>query len=777
MPSLRGRGSIAAVIAVLLIFPAFCRSDVITLDNGLVYQGLTDRDFTIVSIFDGVKRIVLRDTKIANIDEKDTTPRYEAFPIHQPLTVHAGEMPSAVLKIKAAPWDDKGRREFEYVGPRSSHPIRMTQAINGLGPKTVQIRGVDGFWKSQLATSQVGKDVVLAILGKVDQSLQSERLKVGSFLIQAEWYPEALAELDRIKADFPELKDRVDLVKKSVWELQARQELTEIEVRRKAQQPKEVLRRLREFPSEDGVPASLLVEVREQLRRDEMQAEADRALANQVREAAEALTKEQRAEVQSRLVEMLQALAEAPDAVRQRFAAFQTASGDARPEARFALALSAWIVGQEHATESLETALALSRARDAVASYLRSPEKEDRVKALDNLRVLEIPDATTSTSGTIDLETLTSIARLMPPPLRDSLEETPQQRRRLRVRDDTNPDPTEYTVLLPPEYNPWRRYPVVIALHAGDGPERATVWWAEEAARRGYILVAPEYNVRDSRGDLIRDYRGTPSEHAAVELALRDARRRFSIDSNRVYLGGQLLGGNMAWDFGLSHPDLFAGVAVVNGYPSIYNWATKDNAEYVPMYVVMGELAPAEPEVIFPFGRSLISKNYDMTYVEYYRRGLENLPEEASNIFDWMDRHVRNPTPKEFETSAARTCDDRFFGVVIREYDPRRMTSPEAANPTGKNAHPSALAKNLHPATISMKSKGLANILDLDVSGVRHIDVWISPEQIDFSKRFEVRINGRAYFKDTAKPDMEAFLEDLRIRGDRQQVYWMRVSV
>jgi hypothetical protein len=38
----------------------------------------------------------------------------------------------------------------------------------------------------------------------------------------------------------------------------------------------------------------------------------------------------------------------------------------------------------------------------------------------------------------------------------------------------------------------------------------------------------------------------------------------------------------------------------------------------------------------------------------------------------------------------------------------------------------------------------------------------------------EIRINGRSAFKGEAKPTLEDFLEDLRIRGDREQVYWLK---
>ena len=53
-----------------------------------------------------------------------------------------------------------------------------------------------------------------------------------------------------------------------------------------------------------------------------------------------------------------------------------------------------------------------------------------------------------------------------------------------------------------------------------------------------------------------------PSESLSVfgECYLRDAMRRFSIDSDRVFLSGHSIGGDAAWDIGLAHPDLWAGV-------------------------------------------------------------------------------------------------------------------------------------------------------------------------------------------------------------------------
>ena len=48
----------------------------------------------------------------------------------------------------------------------------------------------------------------------------------------------------------------------------------------------------------------------------------------------------------------------------------------------------------------------------------------------------------------------------------------------------------------------------------------------------------------------------------------------------------------------------------------------------------------------------------------------------------------------------------------------------------------------------------------------------LSPQLVNFDNRLRVMVNDRQKFNDFVKPDMAALLEDLRRRGDRQQLYW-----
>src|SRR5205823_6769723 len=111
-----------------------------------------------------------------------------------------------------------------------------------------------------------------------------------------------------------------------------------------------------------------------------------------------------------------------------------------------------------------------------------------------------------------------------------------------------------YWVQLPPEYQQGRSYPVLIVLHqVGEGPKPMMQRCGYHAALHGYILVAPAWG-----GETGSRYSYSPEEHGAVLHVFGDVRRRFAVNSDRVFLLGAGEGGSMAFDVGLSHPDLFA---------------------------------------------------------------------------------------------------------------------------------------------------------------------------------------------------------------------------
>ena len=226
----------------------------------------------------------------------------------------------------------------------------------------------------------------------------------------------------------------------------------------------------------------------------------------------------------------------------------------------------------------------------------------------------------------------------------------------------------------------------------------------------------------------------------------------------------------MAWDFGLAHPDLFAGVSVLAGLPGKYAWPYRPNLAGVPFYIVEGNLTPGENELVFEqWAKPQIQKNLDVLYNRYFNRGMEPFPEEIPTLFEWMSGRSRNPAPKQFEMVTAREGDDRFYGIVVKEFAQGRTVRPEGADPMGRN---------IKPADIKVRANNVLNKLTVDAAGLTVFDVWLSPLSLDLEKKVEVQVNGKSVFKDQLKPEyVIPYLEDLRIRGDREQPFWFKVPV
>jgi pimeloyl-ACP methyl ester carboxylesterase len=345
------------------------------------------------------------------------------------------------------------------------------------------------------------------------------------------------------------------------------------------------------------------------------------------------------------------------------------------------------------------------------------------------------------------------------------------------VPDAPEEFPVRYDIQLPPEYDPYVRYPAIVTLHAAGGtPESQVTWWAGaadaksgerrgQAARHGYIVIAPAWTTSRQKA-----YEYSAREHHVVLASLRDAMRRFSIDSDRVFLSGHALGGDAAWDIGLAHPDLWAGLMVVGAradygrddsplYVTLYN----DNAKAFPLYFVFGELDSnkfADNRV--PLNRYMKQSGFDPIVVQYQGRGNEHFYEEIQRLFQWMGPQRRDFFPESLEAATMRPWDNYFWYLEVDGLPDAALVSPLSWPP-----------RRARPAKLEARYANNRVVVD---AGVSRVTVWLAPRMVDFTRPVELEIiNGRDARLEVT-PDLETMLEDARTRSDRQHVFWAKVE-
>lgn len=442
---------------------------------------------------------------------------------------------------------------------------------------------------------------------------------------------------------------------------------------------------------------------------------------------------------------------------------------------RLALAISGWLLGSNAADTNLAVAMSRWQIRDLIREYLNEPLKIRRDRLIREIRSQEGSDP----------KAISKILSNMKPPV-----ETPPQQLpnyfELQVETIQGEPPTTYFVHLPLEYDPHRQYPTVITLNGyATKPARSILnpsekeaptqmaWWAGEigpdgyrngqASRHGFIVIAPKWAKTEQR-----EYGYTAREHAAVLGSLRDACRRFSIDTDRVFLSGHGMGADAVWDLGLAHPDLWAGIIPIVGRSDRYCYKYWPNAELLPIYSVGGEL---DADIVLNNAREydrFMRRGFDVTVVEYRGRGHEHFGEEILDLFDWMKRKRRNFFPREFEVHSMRPWDNFFWWVEVDGLPPSSVVHPHEWEEEGKKRRPTNIEGSI------LASNGLRVR-----AGAEKVTVWLSPEVVDFDKPMDIRVGSRRLSQGRGRfvePDIHVMLEDARTRADRRHPFWAKLS-
>lgn len=747
-----------------------CEAAEIQLKNGMRLQGKVVRltslgsgkgaaddeniqAYPIVMVENDWQRYYVSQRQVESFDKQFLPAVEERFRIDQKRTSQHGSVGSVAGLSQLEPFNEFGQRSIKFPG--NGRATVVIQGITEISPSHVTISSLTHNWVYGVATSTLPAQEIETILRqRLKPGDVEERLALARFFAQAEMYDQAFSEFEAIGREFPELAGRVGEARELLLQSFGRNVLGELNRRHAAGQHELAESKARALERQP-LGGEVRAEVQEFLGRY--------AILHNSLEKAELLLGDLHSRIdEPELMDRLQGMRSVVNEelsleTLSRLDPFLRAEKDPQltPREKLALGYSGWVVGPSNAVTDLNQAVRLWDARHLVLEYLRSVHPHDHEHLLGEIRKLE-------GIGTASIQQLIA---LLPPWLEaPPADEMGQSLVELSPAGDKDRG-IRYRVLLPPEYSRDHRYPLLVVLR----PEGRTLaqtlqWWGGSpgsqgpAQRRGFIVIAPDY-LGEERTSYDYDI---PAQRVVLE-SLRDARRRFSVDPDRVFLTGHGMGGDAAFDLGFAHPDEFAGVIPICGYCGEYATYLRENGQYTGWYVVAGEL-----------DRSTHSKNsavlsrcflhgtlFDMVYVQFIGRGLELFADELPRIFDWMESRRRGPQPKKFTISSLRRTDNEYF-----------------------NFRAEALAKNvILPLPAGVRFPGVMTLeVNITPGNTIHVKspskwntVWLNESLIDLDKPVTVTEANPAR-RGLLAPDLAVLLEDLRIRSDRSRLYSIRID-
>ncbi len=172
-----------------------------------------------------------------------------------------------------------------------------------------------------------------------------------------------------------------------------------------------------------------------------------------------------------------------------------------------------------------------------------------------------------------------------------------------------------YTVYVPPDYTPEKAYPLMVVLHGGSSNGNLFLgvvlgnnmnWkefdihlWDNYQPRYSpdWIIAAP-----DGYGQVLWRWMG---EQDVLDV-MDDIAQHYSVDANRIVLGGLSNGGVGAYSIGSRHASRFAAVQAMAGAPSWLQYTGESN------------VTPIEAKVMRPHSALDLAENWFNTDFRYY---------------------------------------------------------------------------------------------------------------------------------------------------------------
>jgi predicted esterase len=263
---------------------------------------------------------------------------------------------------------------------------------------------------------------------------------------------------------------------------------------------------------------------------------------------------------------------------------------------------------------------------------------------------------------------------------------------RLAYTDEVDGSTQFCRAFLPLEYAKDNEWPLIAFLHGFNpaNPEY-TDWWSVDE-RHSPVTDARDTILIEPHGRGNAQYLGIGDRD--VMRCIAEAKQRFSIDEDRVYLTGESMGGHGTWAIASRHPDVFAAAAPVYGgwdfritnvtravtvtAPTTQmsafglerssSFSHAENLLHVPLLVVHGD---ADASVHVENSRHAVKLlqrwGYNVRYYEMPGWAHEDLGQRLA-IADWLLTHKRASAARTVRLRSPDLAGASAYWVNVRAY-------------------------------------------------------------------------------------------------------------
>jgi len=335
-----------------------------------------------------------------------------------------------------------------------------------------------------------------------------------------------------------------------------------------------------------------------------------------------------------------------------------------------------------------------------------------------------------------------------------------------------------YFIGVPAGYDPAKSWPLLIALHGGgsampaQGGQKQNVGDAKDIMQlfnpigtgEGCIVVAPQCTFAQNSG---ADAWNNPIEEQAVFSIIKDVKKEYNIDANRIYLCGHSMGGWGAFYLGGRNTDFFAGVGPMSG---TYCQMAFVNFLHTPIYIIYGDQDPrAQSDLPKTRGAAQKLKEYGCDYVYAELKGHGHgwgepvWVNETKTMVKWLVQHgKRNMYPKKvvYLNPAVSYSNEGFGGRTVKGYSFWVKISDDSQG----------------SCQITAEVKG--NTIDVTTAGwVNKLYIYVSDNLVNMEKPITVVVDGMKYFDNKVDRSIDFLLEHLAETQDEGCVFANQIEI